>query len=103
MFGYQDLIVDMRAIPAVQNLGFPVVLDITHSLQTPNQTSGVTGGKPQLIETIAKAGIAAGADGIFLETHPNPSEAKSDGANMLPLDQLEDLLTKLVRVRKAII
>ena len=103
MFGYQDLIVDMRAIPAVQNLGFPVVLDITHSLQTPNQTSGVTGGKPQLIETIAKAGIAAGADGIFLETHPNPSEAKSDGANMLPLDQLEDLLTKLVRIRKAII
>jgi 2-dehydro-3-deoxyphosphooctonate aldolase (KDO 8-P synthase) len=103
MFGYQDLIVDMRVIPAVQNLGFPVVLDITHSLQTPNQTSGITGGKPQLIETIAKAGIAAGADGIFLETHPNPSEAKSDGANMLPLDQLEDLLTKLVRVRKAII
>jgi len=103
MFGYQDLIVDMRAIPAVQNLGFPVVLDITHSLQTPNQTSGVTGGKPQLIETIAKAGIAAGADGIFLETHPNPAEAKSDGANMLPLDQLEDLLTKLVRVRQAII
>ena len=103
MFGYQDLIVDMRAIPAVQNLGFPVVLDITHSLQTPNQSTGVTGGKPQLIETIAKAGIAAGADGIFLETHPNPSAAKSDGANMLPLDQLEDLLTKLVRVRKAII
>ena len=93
----------MRAIPAVQNLGFPVVLDITHSLQTPNQSSGVTGGKPQLIETIAKAGIAAGADGIFLETHPNPSVAKSDGANMLPLDQLEELLTKLVRVRKAII
>jgi len=103
MFGYQDLIVDMRVIPAVQNLGLPVVLDITHSLQTPNQSSGVTGGKPQLIETIAKAGIAAGADGIFLETHPNPSEAKSDGANMLPLDQLEDLLTKLVRVRKAIV
>ena len=103
MFGYQDLIVDMRAIPAIQNLGFPVVLDITHSLQTPNQSSGVTGGKPQLIETIAKAGIAAGANGIFLETHPNPAEAKSDGANMLPLDLLEDLLTKLVRVRKAII
>ena len=103
MFGYQDLIVDMRAIPAIQNIGFPVILDITHSLQTPNQSSGVTGGKPQLIETIAKAGIAAGADGIFLETHPNPSEAKSDGANMLPLNQLEDLLTKLVRVRKAIL
>ena len=103
MFGYQDLVVDMRAIPAVQNLGFPVILDVTHSLQTPNQNSGVTGGKPQLIETIAKAGIASGADGIFLETHPNPAEAKSDGANMLPLDQLEDLLTKLVRVRKAIL
>ena len=103
MFGYQDLVVDMRAIPAVQNLGFPVILDVTHSLQTPNQNSGVTGGKPQLIETIAKAGIASCADGIFLETHPNPAEAKSDGANMLPLGQLEDLLTKLVRVRKAIL
>jgi len=103
MFGYQDLIVDMRAIPAIQSLNLPVILDITHSLQQPNQNSGVTGGKPQLIETIAKAGIAAGADGIFLETHPNPSIAKSDGANMLPLDQLEDLLTKLVRVRKAIL
>jgi len=103
MFGYQDLIVDMRAIPAIQSLNLPVILDITHSLQQPNQSSGVTGGKPQLIETIAKAGIAAGADGIFLETHPNPSTAKSDGANMLPLDQLEDLLTKLVRVRKAIL
>jgi len=103
MFGYQDLIVDMRAIPAIQSLNLPVILDITHSLQQPNQNSGVTGGKPQLIETIAKAGIAAGADGIFLETHPNPSIAKSDGANMLPLNQLEDLLTKLVRVRKAIL
>jgi 2-dehydro-3-deoxyphosphooctonate aldolase (KDO 8-P synthase) len=103
MFGYQDMIVDMRAIPTLQNLNLPVVLDITHSLQQPNQSSGVTGGKPQLIETIAKAGIAAGADGIFLETHPNPSEAKSDGANMLPLDQLEELLKKLVRVRKAIL
>jgi len=103
MFGYQDLIVDMRTIPAIQSLNLPVILDITHSLQQPNQNSGVTGGKPQLIETIAKAGIAAGADGIFLETHPNPSIAKSDGANMLPLNQLEDLLTKLVRVRKAIL
>lgn len=103
MFGYQDLVVDMRSIPAIQNLKLPAVLDITHSLQTPNQSSGVTGGKPQLIETIAKAGIAAGADGIFLETHPNPSEAKSDGANMLPLDQLEELLTKLVKVRKSIL
>ena len=101
MFGYQDMVVDMRGIPTMQNFA-PVVLDITHSLQQPNQSSGVTGGNPQLIETIAKAGIAAGADGIFLETHPNPSEAKSDGANMLPLDQLESLLEKLVRIRKAI-
>jgi len=103
MFGYQDLIVDMRSIPTIQSLNLPVILDITHSLQQPNQSSGVTGGKPQLIETIAKAGIAAGADGIFLETHPNPSMAQSDGANMLPLNQLEDLLTKLVKVRKAIL
>ena len=101
MFGYQDMVVDMRGIPTMQQYA-PVVLDITHSLQQPNQSSGVTGGKPQLIETIAKASIAAGADGIFLETHPNPSEAKSDGANMLPLDQLEGLLEKLVRIRKAL-
>ena len=103
MFGYQDLIVDMRSIPTIQSLNLPVILDITHSLQQPNQSSGVTGGKPQLIETIAKAGIAAGADAIFLETHPKPAMAKSDGANMLPLDQLEELLTKLVRIRKAIL
>ena len=103
MFGYQDLIVDMRSIPTIQSFKLPVILDITHSLQQPNQISGVTGGKPQLIETIAKAGIAAGANGIFLETHPNPSKAKSDGANMLPLDQLEDLLNKLIRIRKAIL
>jgi 2-dehydro-3-deoxyphosphooctonate aldolase (KDO 8-P synthase) len=103
MFGYQDLIVDMRSIPTLQSLNLPVILDITHSLQQPNQSSGVTGGKPQLIETIAKAGIAAGANGIFLETHPNPSKAKSDGANMLPLDQLENLLNKLIRIRKAIL
>ena len=101
MFGYQDMVVDMRGIPTMQNFA-PVVLDITHSLQQPNQSSGVTGGNPQLIETIAKSGIAAGADGIFLETHPNPSEAKSDGANMLPLEKLESLLEKLVRIRKAI-
>ena len=101
MFGYQDLVVDMRGIPTMQNFA-PVILDITHSLQQPNQSSGVTGGKPHLIETIAKAGIAAGADGIFLETHPNPNESKSDSTNMLPLDQLESLLEKLVRVRKAI-
>jgi 2-dehydro-3-deoxyphosphooctonate aldolase (KDO 8-P synthase) len=103
MFGYQDLIVDMRAIPTLKSLHLPVILDVTHSLQQPNQSSGVTGGKPQLIETIAKAGIAAGADGIFIETHPNQSVAKSDGANMLPLDQLEALLEKLVRVRQAIL
>ena len=95
------MVVDMRGIPTMQNFA-PVVLDITHSLQQPNQSSGVSGGKPQLIETIAKAGIAAGADGIFLETHPNPNEAKSDSATMLPLDQLESLLEKLVRVRLAI-
>ena len=103
MFGYQDLIVDMRAIPTIKSFKLPVILDVTHSLQQPNQSSGVTGGKPQLIETIAKAGIAAGADGIFIETHPNPSVAKSDGANMLPLDQLENLLERLVKIRKAIL
>ncbi len=102
MFGYQDMVVDFRGIPAMQEFGVPVILDITHSLQQPNQSSGVTGGKPALIETIAKAGVATGVDGLFLETHPNPSEAKSDGANMLPLDQLEDLLTKLVKLRKAL-
>ncbi len=80
----------------------PVVMDVTHSLQQPNQSNGVTGGQPQLIETIAKAAIASGVDGIFIETHPNPQEAKSDGANMLPLDQLEDLLQKLVRLKKAL-
>ena len=100
-FGYQDLVVDYRGIPEMQKYA-PTVLDITHSLQQPNQTSGVTGGKPELIETIAKAGIAVGVDGIFIETHPNPSEAKSDGANMLRLDLLEGLLTKLVKIRKAI-
>jgi len=102
MFGYQDMVVDFRGIPIMQEFGAPVVLDVTHSLQTPNQKSGVTSGKPALIETIAKAGIAADVDGIFLETHPKPSEAKSDGANMLQLDKLEDLLIKLVRIRKAI-
>ena len=103
MFGYQDMVVDFRGIPAMQEFGVPVVLDITHSLQQPNQNSGVTGGKPALIETIAKAGIAIGVDGLFLETHPNPSQAKSDGANMLQLDKLEDLLIKLVKIRKAVI
>ncbi|PLX11757.1 MAG: 3-deoxy-8-phosphooctulonate synthase [Marinilabiliales bacterium] len=103
MFGYGDLVVDYRNIAEMQKTNYPVVLDITHSLQQPNQTAGVTGGKPELIELIAKAGIAAGADGIFIETHPNPSKALSDGANMLKLDMLEDLLEKLVKIRQAII
>jgi len=103
MFGYQDIVVDYRGIPTMQSFGVPVILDITHSLQTPNQNNGVTGGKPEMIETIAKAGVAAGIDGIFLETHPNPQKAKSDGENMLQLDKLEDLLNKLIKIREAII
>ncbi len=102
-FGYQDLIVDYRNIPIMQAHQVPVVMDCTHSLQQPNQTSGVTGGNPQMIETVAKAAIAAGAEGLFIETHPNPSVAKSDGANMLRLDLLENLLVKLVKLRKAVI
>lgn len=94
-FGYGDLVVDFRGIPAMRRFGFPVVMDVTHSLQQPNQSSGITGGQPQLIETIAKAAIAVGADGLFIETHPDPKNAKSDGANMLPLNQLEELLMKL--------
>ena len=102
-FGYTDLVVDFRGIPQMQALtGAPVVMDVTHSLQQPNQTSGVTGGLPALIGTIAKAAIAVGADGLFIETHPDPTTAKSDGANMLRLDLLEDLLTRLVRIREAI-
>lgn len=101
-FGYQDLVVDFRGIPEMQQFGYPVILDVTHSLQQPNQASGVTGGQPELIETIARAGIAAGADGIFIETHPDPANAKSDGANMLRLDLLEALLGRLVRIREAI-
>lgn len=101
-FGYQDMIVDFRGIPEMRSFGVPVVMDCTHSLQQPNQASGVTGGKPALIETIAKAAIAVGSDGLFIETHPDPANAKSDGANMLHLDLLEDLLAKLIRVRKAI-
>jgi 2-dehydro-3-deoxyphosphooctonate aldolase (KDO 8-P synthase) len=103
MFGYQDLIVDFRGIPTMQSFGVPVVLDCTHSLQQPNQASGVTGGLPALIATIAKAGIAVGVDGLFIETHPEPAKAKSDGANMLPLDRLEILLEQLIRVREAIL
>jgi 2-dehydro-3-deoxyphosphooctonate aldolase (KDO 8-P synthase) len=101
-FGYTDLVVDYRSIPTMQAYA-PVILDITHSLQQPNQASGVTGGKPELIECIAKAGIAVGADGLFIETHPDPSQAKSDGANMLKLDLLEDLMIKLIRIRQAIL
>jgi 2-dehydro-3-deoxyphosphooctonate aldolase (KDO 8-P synthase) len=101
-FGYQDLIVDFRGIPEMKSFGVPVVMDCTHSLQQPNQSSGVTGGKPELIETIAKAAIAVGADGLFIETHPEPENAKSDGANMLHLSLLEELLVKLLRVREAV-
>ena len=100
-FGYQDLVVDFRGIPKMKKFA-PVVLDITHSLQQPNQSSGVTGGQPELIETIAKAGIASGVDGIFIETHHNPSEAKSDGKNMLKLDQLRTLIEKLIKLKNAI-
>ncbi len=102
-FGYQDLVVDYRNLPWMKEHGTPVIMDCTHSLQQPNQSSGVTGGNPELIGTIAKAAIATGADGLFIETHPNPSLAKSDGANMLSLDKLEALLTQLVRLRKAIL
>lgn len=101
-FGYQDLVVDFRGIPQMQRFGVPVILDCTHSLQQPNQASGVTGGKPALIETIAKAGVAVGTDGLFIETHPKPAEAQSDGANMLPLDGLEKLLERLLKIRQAI-
>lgn len=101
-FGYTDLIVDYRGIPEMQKTGFPVIMDVTHSLQQPNQTSGVTGGLPSLIETVAKAAIAVGVDGLFIETHPEPGKAKSDGANMLQLDLLEDLLKKLTRLYVAV-
>ena len=100
-FGYGDLVVDFRGIPIMQAFDLPVVLDVTHSLQQPNQGSGVSGGLPHMIETMARAGIAAGADGLFIETHPEPAKALSDGANMLPLDQLEGLLKKLLRIREA--
>ena len=99
MFGYQDLIVDFRNIPIMKGFGVPVVLDVTHSLQQPNQVSGVTGGKPEMIGILAKAGIAVGVDGLFMETHPDPAHALSDGANMLPLDQVETLLKQLVLIR----
>lgn len=101
-FGYSDLVVDFRGIPEMKEFGFPVILDATHCLQKPNQSSGVTGGQPQLIETMCKAAIATGADGLFLETHFDCANALSDGANMLPLDQLEALLIKLTRIREAV-
>ena len=102
MFGYNDLVVDYRSIPIMKSYGYPVVLDVTHSLQEPNNISGLTGGKPKLIETIAKAGVAIGIDGIFLETHFSPNDSKSDSKNMLDLKSLEDLLIKLLRIRKSI-
>ena len=102
MFGYGDIIVDYRGIPEMQTFGYPVILDITHSLQQPNQGSGVSGGRPERIETIAKAGIAVGADGLFMETHPDPSSAKSDGANMLHLDNADNLLKKLTELRNTV-
>lgn len=102
MFGYQDLIVDFRSIPIMQSFNLPVVMDITHSLQQPNQSEGVSGGMPQMISTIAKAAIAVGANGIFMETHPNPSQALSDGKNMLALDQVESLLERLIKIKKAL-
>jgi 2-dehydro-3-deoxyphosphooctonate aldolase (KDO 8-P synthase) len=102
MFGYNDLIVDFRSIPIMQKTGYPVIMDITHSLQQPNQSSGVTGGQPDMIETIGKAAIAVGVDGIFMETHPNPGEAMSDGANMLLLDYAEKLLYRLSQIKQTI-
>lgn len=102
-FGYQDLVVDFRGIPEMQQFGHPVILDVTHSLQQPNQNSGVSGGRPELIENLARAGIAVGADGIFLETHPDPSKAKSDGANMLRMALLDELLRKLTQLRDVVI
>jgi 2-dehydro-3-deoxyphosphooctonate aldolase (KDO 8-P synthase) len=102
MYGYQDIIVDFRNIPVMQKTGVPVIMDITHSLQQPNQETGVSGGNPEMIETLGKAAISVGTDGIFIETHPDPSVAKSDGANMLHLQKMENLLEKLVALRKTI-
>ena len=101
MFGYQDLVVDFRGIPVMKKFA-PVVLDVTHSLQQPNQSSGITGGKPEMIETIAKAGIACGVNGIFIETHFDPKKAKSDGANMLNINKLEAILKKLIAINTAV-
>ena len=101
-FGYQDLVVDFRGIPVMKGFGFPVIVDVTHSLQQPNQTSGVSGGRPEMIETIARAAVACGADGLFLETHPDPSSALSDGANMLNMNYLENIINHLVQIRRVI-
>lgn len=101
-FGYGDLVVDYRSIPIMQSFGFPVVMDVTHSLQQPNTPTGITGGVPSMIETITKAAIAVGVDGLFIETHPEPEKALSDGANMLPLKEMEPLLQKAIRIRQAI-
>jgi 2-dehydro-3-deoxyphosphooctonate aldolase (KDO 8-P synthase) len=103
MFGYNDLVVDYRNIPTMKQIGVPVIMDVTHSLQQPNQSNGVTGGKPELIRLIASAAIASGADGVFIETHPEPAKALSDGANMLPLNELDDLLIRLKRIKEAVI
>jgi 2-dehydro-3-deoxyphosphooctonate aldolase (KDO 8-P synthase) len=102
MFGYGDIVVDYRGLVEMKDLGYPVILDITHSLQQPNQTNGVSGGLPEMIETIARAGIAVGTDGIFMETHPEPDKAKSDGANMLPLKQVKNLLVKLTKLKTTV-
>ena len=102
MFGYQDLIIDYRGIPEMRATGYPVVLDITHSLQQPNQEAGVTGGRPDMIETVARAGVAVSVDGLFIETHPDPANAKSDGANMLHLEKLEGLLVNLLKIKAAV-
>jgi len=102
MYGYQDIVVDFRNIPVMKQIGVPVIMDITHSLQQPNQEQGISGGQPEMIETLGKAAISVGADGIFIETHPNPALAKSDGANMLKLSGMDDLLNKLIALRKTI-
>jgi 2-dehydro-3-deoxyphosphooctonate aldolase (KDO 8-P synthase) len=102
MFGYNDLLVDFRNIPLMQQTGFPVVFDATHSVQQPNKSDGISGGKPEFIETLAKCAIAAGANGIFLETHPNPSKALSDGTNMLALSEVKGLLEKLVKIKNSL-
>ena len=102
MFRYNDLIVDFRSITIMKEFGFPIIMDVTHSLQQPNQSNGISGGKPTLIETIAKAGVAVGADGIFMETHIDPKKSKSDGKNMIKLDEVEDLLIKLQKIKNSL-